>query len=193
MPRSTANPASGSATTYRFALVRTDVRSLVGSVLMGVLMVLIVGLGDRIDASLTGGAFPIFGGIAWATTMALSVMLFGLPGAFIAGEIQAIMDLAFGVPLAPAFFFANGLGPVVFALISHRLSMQSRLHYLWALIPSVVVGNACVAAYLIVIFDLPRVAITLSTAGVVVVSVSVSALTVRPLVRAIYRSRILGR
>ena len=108
---------------------------------MGVLMVLLVGLGDRIDASLSGGAFPILGGTAWAITMALSALFFGLPGAIIAGEIQALMDVALGVPLAPAFIVANAVGPLAFALISHRLPMQSGSHYLLALAPAVVLAT----------------------------------------------------
>ena len=175
------------------SLWRTDVRSIVGSVLFGVLMVLIVGLGDRVDASLTGGALPIFGGTTWAITMALSALLFGLPGAIIAGEIQALMDLALGVPLAPAFFAANAAGPLVFALVAHCWPPRSRLHHLLALVPAVLLGNLCVAAFLHFAFRLPLAVIVPSVGGVVVVSTIVAALCVPSLADAIGRSRTLAR
>ena len=174
-------------------LWRTDARSLVGGALMGVLMVLLVGLGDRIDASLSGGAFPILGGTAWTITMALSAIFFGLPGAIVAGEIQALMDVALGVPLAPAFMVANAVGPLVFALISHRLPMRSAVHYLLALAPAVVLGNLCVAVFLAVAFQVPVQVLVPSVSGVIVISTGVGMFAVRAVAEAVRRSRILER
>jgi len=174
-------------------IVRTDTRSLVGSVLMGVLMVLMVGLGDRIDASLSGGAFPIFGGVAWAITMALSALFFGLPGALIAGEMQAVMDLALGVPLAPAFMIANAAGPLVFILVSHRLPMLSLMDYLAALAPAVIVGNICVAVFLVVALQVPVEAVLISVFVVVTISIIAGVFAVRAVAEAVWRSRVLER
>jgi hypothetical protein len=174
-------------------LLRTDVRSLVGSVMMGVLMVLIVSLGDRIDASLSGGAFPIFGGVAWAITMALSALFFGLPGALIAGEIQAVMDLALAVPLAPAFIVANAVGPVVFALVAHRLPMRSIVHYLIALAPAVILGNLCVAVFLVWALQVPVGVLLVSELVVIAASIGAGVFAVRAVAEAVWRSRILTR
>jgi hypothetical protein len=160
---------------------------------MGVLMVLVVGLGDRIDASLTGGTLPIFGGVTWAITMALSALFFGLPGALIAGEIQAVIDLALGVPLAPAFMVANAVGPVAFILVSHRLPMRSHLHYLAALAPAVILGNLCVAAFLMFTLQVPVQVLLVSIPVVIAASLIAGVFAVRAIAEAIWRSRILTR
>jgi hypothetical protein len=179
--------------TPRLTLWRTDTRALIGGVLLGVLMVLVVGMGDRVDAVLSGGAFPIFGGIAWAVTMALSALLFGLPGALIAGEIQALMDVALGVPLAPAFFIANAVGPLVFILIAYRAGLRTYLHYLLALLLAIALGNLCVGVYLVLVLQAPVSAIALSLMGVTLISTAVSLWAVPSLARAIQRSHVLER
>jgi hypothetical protein len=189
-------PLAGNAINDRVPtqpLFRTDARSLVGSVLMGVLMVLIVSLGDRIDASILGGAFPIFGGVTWAITMALSALFLGLPGALIAGEIQAVMDLALGVPLAPAFMVANAIGPVVFALIAHRLTMRTLAHYLIALTPAVILGNLCVAVFLVLVLEVPVGMLLVSELVVIAASIIAGVFAVRAVAEAVWRSRILSR
>jgi hypothetical protein len=152
---------------------------------------LLVGLGDRIDASVSGGAFPVFGGTAWAITMALSALFFGLPGALIAGEIQALMDIAFGVPLAPAFIIANAAGPLIFALVAARLPMRTWLHYLLALLPSVIVGNLIVSAYLAIYMQVPVSMLVVSTLVVIAVGIVAALIVVPAIARKVWRSRLL--
>jgi hypothetical protein len=144
----------------------------VGSVLLGLVFVLVQQVAHRIDA-LISPAVVIVGGVTWATFMGLVVLLFSQPAGLITAEVAAFVAVASGLsPLAMFFIPANGLGSITYSLVSCKLPMRTLLHHLIPQVFTNLVGNACVAVGLRVILNLPwpiilfLAAIT-STAGII--------------------------
>src|SRR3989304_10509943 len=83
---------------------RFDVKAIVGGVIMGIVIVLVQQVTERIDTVLTGGAFLVLGGTTFGTLIAIASLFFRQPGGLIAGEIQAFVAVATALtPLAPTF------------------------------------------------------------------------------------------
>lgn len=145
-------------------LFRIDTRSLVGSVLLGLVFVLVQQVAHRIDV-LISPASVIIGGVTWATFTGLVVLLYKQPAGLITAEVAAFVAVASGLsPLAMFFIPANGLGSITYSVVSWKLPMRTRLHHLIAQILTNLVGNACVAVGLRVILQLPWPLILISAA-----------------------------
>jgi len=135
--------------------VRSDTKALVGSVLLGLVFVLVQQIAHRIDAMINP-ASVIVGGVTWATFTGLVVLLFRQPAGLITAEVAAFAALATGLsPLAPFFILANGFGSLVFSLVAWKLSIKTWFHHLIAQILTNVGGNICVAFGLKGILHLP--------------------------------------
>jgi len=174
------------------AFWRFDLKAIVGGVFLGLVMVLLVGLGDRADTALTGGAFPIFGGVSWATMMGISTLLFGQPGGMIAGLIQGFMDIATGAsPLAPIFPIVNAAGSLAYFLVARRLLMNRWSHHFLAQVVANLVGDALVAAGLYYILDLPVDVILVSTGITAVAGIIGGTILTRIVADAAARSGVL--
>ncbi len=178
---------------YRVAdFWRFDIKAIVGGVFFGIVMVLLVGLGDRADTALTGGAFLIFGGITWATVMGISTLLCKQPGGIIAGLMQGIMAIVLGAsPLAITFPVVNAAGSLAYSLVAWKLPMRSWAHHLIAQIAGNVVGNALVAIGLFYILNLPINIILLSSAVTAVVSIIGGTILTRLVADTVARSGVL--
>jgi hypothetical protein len=149
----------GSASIWRF-----DTKAIVGGVLLGIVMVLLVGISDKADASITGGAFLIFGGITWATVMGVSTLLCRQPGGMIAGLMEGVVAIMMGVsPLAPTFPIVNAAGSLAYSLVASKLPMTGYGHHLLAQIAANLVGNALISVGLFYILSLPVPIILLSS------------------------------
>jgi hypothetical protein len=136
-------------------LFRVDTRSLVGSVLLGLVFVLVQQVAHRIDV-LISPAVVIVGGVTWATFTGLVVLLFRQPAGLITAEVAAFVAIASGLsPLAMFFIPANGLGSIAYSLVSCKLPMRTWLHHLIPQVFTNLVGNACVAVGLRVILNVP--------------------------------------
>lgn len=144
---------------------RLDVRTLVAGVFFGIVMALLVALGDRTDTALTGGTFLIFGGVSWAAIMGISTLLCRQPSGMIAGLMEAVVAMATGAsPLAPTFFVVNVVGSLAYSLVAWKLPMRSWTHHFLAQIAANVVGNALVGIGLFYILNLPVGVILVSSA-----------------------------
>lgn len=160
----------GAASQQRAAAFwRFDTKAIVGGVFFGIVMVLLVGVSDKADATLSGGAFLIFGGITWATVMGISTLLCRQPAGVIAGLMEGIVAILAGAsPLAPTFPIVNAVGSLVYSLAAWKLPMRTWTHHLLAQIAANVVGNALVSVGLFYILNLP--------VGVILVSSGITAL-----------------
>ena len=137
------------------SFMRFDTKALVGSALLGVVFVLVQQIAHRIDAMINP-ASVIVGGVTWATFTALVVLLFRQPAGIITGQVSAMVALATGLsPLALFFIPANGLGSIVYSLVSWKLDMDSWFQHFFAQLLTNAIGNACVGVGLKVILDLP--------------------------------------
>ena len=144
--QATANPQS---------LFFMSTKSLVGSVLLGLVFVLVQQIAHRIDA-LINPASVIIGGVTWATFTGLIVLLYRQPAGLITAEVAAFTGLATGLSiLAPFFILANGAGSVVYSLVSWKLPMKTWGHHFLAQLATNLIGNLFVAIGLHVLLHLP--------------------------------------
>lgn len=171
---------------------RMDVRSLVGGVFFGIVMALLVALGDRTDTALTGGTFLIFGGVSWAAIMGISTMLCRQPAGMIAGLMEAAVSMATGAsPLAPTFFVVNAAGSLAYSLVAWKLPMRSWMQHLLAQIAGNVVGNALVGVGLFYILNLPIDVILVSSAITAVASIIGGTVLTKSIAGVIAKSGLL--
>ncbi len=168
---------------------RFDSRALVRGVFFGLVMALFVGIGDRADAALTGGAFPILGGISWAAIMGISTLLCRQPGGLIAGLVQGFVDIALGLsPLAVIFPVVNVAGSLAYSLVATRLPMSRVRHHVLAQVAGNVVGNGLVAIGLRLLLQLPFEVILVSVGVTTVASIVGGTAVTRLVVGAVERA-----
>lgn len=171
---------------------RFDTKAIVSGVFFGIVMVLLVGVSDKADASLTGGAFLIFGGVTWATVMGISTLLCRQPGGMIAGVMEGIVAVMMGVsPLAPTFPIVNAAGSLAYSLVASRLSMSSWGHHLLAQIAANVVGNILISVGLFYILNLPVAVILISSGITASVSIIAGTILTKLVVETVNKSGVL--
>ncbi|SDG66198.1 hypothetical protein [Desulfosporosinus hippei] len=135
-------------------LFRTDTKALVGSVIIGIVMLIMMQVTGRIDAILDP-TLLLLNGTCWAFFTGLIVLMYRQPAGIIAGVVEAVVAMATGYsPLGFFFLFANVIGSVVYSLISGRLSMDKLGHHILAMLGTAVSGNLCVMVGLIYVFHL---------------------------------------
>jgi hypothetical protein len=170
---------------------RVDTKALVGAVLLGIVMVLVNQVTARLDTALTGGTISAFSGSTWAIISAVSVRLFRQPAGVITGLIQAFVAIATATnPLAPAFLFANSLGPLAYSVVLRaRPDSGWGSHFLTQLAQNVV-GNAATGVGVVVLLRVPlefAVPAVLITAAIGIVA---STLITKPITDAVERSGV---
>lgn len=170
---------------------RFDLKAIVGGVFLGLVMALLVGLGDRADTAVSGGAFPVFGGVSWATMMGISTLLLGQPGGIIAGLIQGFVDVATGAsPLAPIFPVVNAAGSLAFFLVARGLPMNRWTHHFLGQVVGNLVGDTLVALGLYYILGLPVDVILVSSGVTAVASIIGGTILTRIVVDAVAKSGV---
>ncbi len=110
---------------YEFKLWRVDLKTLVASVLWGIVVAVMLNIAERIDSAIFGGTFFLFG----AATQALAVgpALFGLPGGLITLVISPVFStLTATTPLAPIFIFTNSLYAIGTAVGLYMVKRQGK-------------------------------------------------------------------
>lgn len=134
-----------------------SVRSLVGGVILGVVMTIInAGIMERVDTAITGGTWFPFAGGTHSTVLMLSIIFFGLPGAWITGLTNALFAVVTGsTPVAGGFIFNNIVYPIVGIFFTRWFSMRQWWHWFVALIPTVFIGYAPMTYFVHTVFGLP--------------------------------------
>lgn len=158
MSQAGVNPqgTAGYLNTVQGQLWRWDLKSLVGSVLLGVVLTVVGSLAERIDAGLTGGAFVIMGAINFVTFCALSTLLFRLPGGIITGLINAFIAVATASsPMSPWFIPTNALFALIFALLIWKLPMDKWWHYFVSILVAHALDMVIILCGLLVTIKLP--------------------------------------
>ena len=134
-----------------------SVKALVGGIILGVVMTIInAGIMERVDTALTGGTWFPFAGGTHSTVLMLSIIFFGLPGAWLTGLTNALFAVVTGsTPVAAGFIFNNLLYPIVGIFFTRMWSMRKWWHWFVGLIPIVFIGYAPMTYFVRTIFDLP--------------------------------------
>jgi len=109
-----------------------DTKALVGSVIIGILFVIMEQVTGRIDGILDP-TLLLLNGTCWAFFTGLIVLMYKQPAGIIAGLVEAIAAMATGYsPLAFFFLFANVIGSIAYSLIARNFSMEKLSHHVLA-------------------------------------------------------------
>lgn len=173
-------------------LWRWDLKAIVGSVLLGVVMTVLGAVFERIDTALTGGSFVILGAVNFYTIAALSALLFRLPGGLITGETNALIAVATGTsPMAPWFIPTNAAFAIIYAVVCWKMRMDQWWHHLVANAIGVWLSMLLILWGLLVTIELP-LNIALTSYAVTSVAGTIGATILSKLIAdSVDRSRVL--
>lgn len=157
---------------------RTDTKALVGSVIVGILFVIMEQVTGRIDGILDP-TLLLLNGTTWSFFTGLIVLMYKQPAGIIAGLVEAIVAMATAYsPLAFFFLFANTIGSIGYSLAARHLSMEKLSHHILAQIACNIPGNFCVMIGLIYVIHLDwKIALLTSTITTVVATIVAGILT----------------
>ncbi|RBP57214.1 hypothetical protein DES36_1316 [Alkalibaculum bacchi] len=136
-------------------IFRTDTKALVGSVMVGILFLIVMQVTGRIDAILDP-TLLLFNGTCWAFFTGLIVLMYKQPAGIIAGLIEAVIAMVTSyTPIAFFFLFANTIASIAYSLVANKLSMEKLSHHFLAQLACTTTGNFCVFVGLVTVVHLP--------------------------------------
>ncbi|MGI6679600.1 MAG: hypothetical protein ACOX2Q_11305 [Dehalobacterium sp.] len=173
------------------SLFRTDTKALVGSVIVGIVFLIMMQVTGRIDAILDP-TLLLFNGTCWSFFTGLIVLMYRQPAGIIAGLLEAIIAMATAYsPLAFFFLFANTIGSIMYSLVAREFSMEKLSHHYLAMTACNVTGNFCVMLGLIFIVNLDwKVALATSSITTLVATI-VAGLLTKSVYGALQKSSLL--
>jgi len=172
-------------------LIRTDTKALVGSVIVGIVMLIMMQVTGRIDAILDPSLL-LFNGTCWAFFTGLIVLMYKQPAGIIAGLVEAFVAMATAYsPLAFFFIFANTIGSITYSLIASKFSMEKLGHHILAMMGCAVTGNFCVMLGLIYILHLDWKIALLSSSLTALVGTIVAGILTKSVYGALKKSSLL--
>jgi len=172
-------------------LFRTDTKALVGSVIIGIVMLIMMQVTGRIDAVLDP-TLLLLNGTCWAFFTGLIVLMYRQPAGIIAGVVEAVVAMASGYsPLGFFFLFANVLGSIVYSIISSKFSMEKLSHHIVSMFGAAVTGNLCVMVGLIYVFHLDWKIALLSSSLTATVGTIVAGILTKSVYRSLQKSALL--
>ncbi|MDA8442283.1 MAG: hypothetical protein M0Z55_07890 [Peptococcaceae bacterium] len=172
-------------------LFRTDTKALVGSVIIGIVFLIMSQVTGRID-DLLDPTLLLLNGTCWAFFTGLIALMYKQPAGIIAGLVEAIVAMATAYsPLAFFFLFANTIGSLTYSLIARNFSMQKLSHHIIAQIGCNVTGNLCVTLGLIYIVHLDWKIALITSALTAVVGIVVASILDKAVYGALQKSALL--
>ena len=172
-------------------LFRTDTKALVGSVIIGIVFLIMEQVTGRIDGILDP-TLLLLNGSCWAFFTGLIVLMYKQPAGIIAGLVEAIVAMATGYSaLAFFFLFANVIGSIAYSLIAGNLTMEELSHHILAQLGCNVTGNLCVMVGLIYAFHLDWKIALLSSSITTLVATIVAGILTKSVYGALQKSALL--
>jgi len=173
------------------SLFRTDTKALVGSVIIGIVFLIMEQVTGRIDGILDP-TLLLLNGTTWAFFTGLIVLMYKQPAGIIAGLVEAIVAMATGyTALAFFFLFANVIGSIAYSLIARNFSMEKLSHHIYAQIGCNVTGNFFVMIGLIYVIHLEWKIALLSASITTLVATIVAAILTKSVYGALQKSALL--
>lgn len=172
-------------------LFRTDTKALVGSVIIGIIFVIMEQVTGRIDGILDP-TLLLLNGTCWSFFTGLIILMYKQPAGIIAGLVEAILAMATAYsPLAFFFLFANTIGSICYSLVVRLFSMEKLSHHILAQIACNVTGNFCVMIGLIYVIHLDWKIALLTSSLTIVVSTIVAGILTKRVYSALQKSALL--
>ena len=173
------------------SLFRTDTKALVGSVIVGIVFLIMMQVTGRIDGILDP-TLLLFNGTCWAFFTGLIVLMYKQPAGIISGLLEAIIAMATAYsPLAFFFIFANTIGSITYSLIARNFSMEKLGHHILATFGCAVTGNFCVMLGLIYVIHLDWKIALLSASITTLVSTIIAGILTKSVYGALRKSSLL--
>lgn len=138
------------------SIFKTDTKSLIGAVVMGIVFVIACQITGQIDNMLPWGKMGMYliNGTVWAFFTAILTLLYRQPGGLIAAEVEALISIMY-TPLWPAFIFANGIASIWVSFVAAKYDMTKWSHHIIAQAGVCILGNIIVSIGLVLILGLP--------------------------------------
>ncbi|PKM59305.1 MAG: hypothetical protein CVU99_14125 [Firmicutes bacterium HGW-Firmicutes-4] len=138
------------------SIFKTDTKSLIGAVVMGIVFVIACQITGQIDNMLPWGKMGmlLINGTVWAFFTGILTLLYKQPGGLIAAEVEALISIMY-TPLWPTFIFANGIASIWVSFVAVKCDMTKWSHHILAQGGVCVLGNAIVGVGLVFILGLP--------------------------------------
>ena len=172
-------------------LFRTDTKALVGSIIVGIVFLIMMQVTGRIDGILDP-TLLLLNATCWAFFTGLIILMYKQPAGIIAGLVEAIVAMATGYSaLAFFFLFANVIGSIAYSLISRNFSMEKLSHHILAMIGCTVTGNFCVMIGLIYVDHLDWKIALLSMSITTLVGTIVAGILTKRVYSALQKSALL--
>jgi len=173
-------------------LFRTDTKALVGSVIVGIVFLIMMQVTGRIDGILDP-TLLLFNGTCWAFFTGLIVLMYKQPAGIISGLLEAIVAMATAYsPLAFFFIFANTIGSITYSFIAQKFSMKKLSHHILAQLGCTVTGNFCVMLGLIYVIHLDWKAALISASITTLVSTIIAGILTKSVYSALQKSSLLN-
>jgi hypothetical protein len=137
-------------------LFKTDTKSLIGAVVMGIVFVIACQLTGQIDNMFPWGKVGMYliNGTVWAFFTGILTLLYRQPGGLIAAEVEALVSVAYS-PLWMSFIFANGIASIWVSFVANKYDMTKWSHHIISQAGVCILGNLCVLAGLVLLLGLP--------------------------------------
>lgn len=138
-------------------LIRTDSKAIIGSVILGILWLLISQASGAIDNMFFWGkaGMLILNGAVWAIATAVIVLTYKQPAGIIAGLVEGVTSMFYSPALWVFLTLANVAGALIYTLCDRLMAMDRMSHHFIAQIVNNYIGNAIVGVGLYVVYDLP--------------------------------------
>lgn len=178
--------------TIQGQLWRWDLKAIIGSVLLGVVLTVLAAVAERLDTALTGGAFVVLGAINFYTIASVATLLYRLPGGVLTGEVNALIAIATGTsPMAPWFAPTNAAFAIIYAVVVRNLRMDRWTHYFVASALGVWLSMLIILYGLLVTIKLPLNVAIVSYIVTSIAGTVGSTILALVIARAVDRSRVL--
>ncbi|MEE0775678.1 MAG: hypothetical protein U0M15_01285 [Bacillota bacterium] len=141
--------------TFRERFFRTNTKSLIGAVIMGIVFLIMMQVTGRIDGVLDPN-FLLFNGSCFAFFTGLIFLMYRQPAGIIAGLVEALVAMATAYSaLAVVFLVANVVGSLVYSFIAIQFSMEKWWQHILAQFGCAFSANACIMLGLVYLMGLP--------------------------------------
>ena len=173
-------------------IFKTDTKSLIGAIVMGIVFVLACQISGQIDNFFPWGKIGMYliNGSCWAFFTGLITLLYKQPGGLIAAEVEAMISVMYS-PLWIAFIFANAVGSIWVSIIDSKFAMTKWSHFILAQGGVCILGNTIVGFGLVFFLGIPVNIAIIQTIGLILVNWLVSTIAIKKAYEAILKSGLI--
>lgn len=171
---------------------KTDTKSLIGAIVMGIVFILACQITGQIDNLLPWGKVGMYliNGSCWAFFTGLITLIYKQPGGLIAAEVEALLSIIFS-PLWLAFIVANAVGSIWVSFIDSKVTMTKWSHFILVQGGVCILGNIVLSFGLVFILGIPVTIVIIQSLITIVVNWIISTIALKKAYEAILKSGLV--